>query len=368
MSNAPMSPAASSRPCRVSIIIKAYNEQAHIEAAIESSLRAVSEVGGEVVLADGHSTDRTVELASKYPIRVARLANAGERCCGVGPQLGYQHSLGEYVYLLDGDMQMVPGFLEEALGFLAQHPEVAGVGGRVVEQNLTSLEYRERALRAAPHMSPGDVDRLDGGGLYRRRAIEEAGFLSDRNLHSYEEFDLAVRLRACGWKLGRIPADAVTHDGHDAPPYALLRRRWRTRYVDGLGELVRGAIGRPHMKLVLRDMRELRLYCVVLAWWMVILSIAFWPLTPVARLALAAGVVAAPFVLMAWRKKSWSRAAYSVTSWCFYTAGMVRGFLTPRKNAQAPIPCHIVREPQAQAPADIPRDPIQSLAPEQQYR
>ncbi len=47
---------------------------------------------------------------------------------------------------------------------------------------------------------------------------------------------------------------------------------------------------------------------------------------------------------------------------------MVRGFLTPRKNAQAPIPCHIVREPQAQAPADIPRDPIQSLAPEQQYR
>ncbi|MES2784452.1 MAG: glycosyltransferase [Pseudomonadota bacterium] len=361
-----MSTAEHARPCRVSIIIKAYNEQANICAAIESSLRAVADVGGEVVLADGHSTDRTVELASRYPIRIARLANASERCCGIGPQLGYQHSLGEYVYLLDGDMQMVPGFLEEALGFLAQHPEVAGVGGRLVEQNLTSLEYRERASRAAPHMSPGDVDRLDGGGLYRRRAIEEAGFLSDRNLHAYEEFDLAVRLRACGWKLGRIPVDAVTHYGHDAPPYALLRRRWRTRYVDGLGELVRGAVGRPHMKLVLRGMRELRIYTAVIAWWLVMLTIVFLPLAPLTRLSTLAAVAAAPLVLMAWRKKSWSRAAYSVTSWCFYTAGMVRGFLTPRKPAAQAIACSIVREPQAQASADL--RPTRSPSAAQQHR
>ena len=105
------------------------------------------------------------------------------------------------------------------------------MGGRLVELNTESMEYRERGLRAAAHLSPGEVDRLDGGGLYRRRAIEEAGYFSDRNLHSYEEFDLAVRLRSLGWKLWRIPVDAVTHCGHDTPPYRLLMRRWRSGYV-----------------------------------------------------------------------------------------------------------------------------------------
>ncbi|HSH91832.1 MAG TPA: glycosyltransferase [Ramlibacter sp.] len=339
--------------CRVSIIIKAYNEEANIVAAIESSLRAVAEVGGEVILADGHSTDRTVQRASRYPIRVVTLTNAAERCCGVGPQLGYQHSQGEYVYILDGDMQMVPGFLPEALIFLAQHPEVAGVGGRVVEQNLHSMEYRERALRAAPHLSPGEVDRLDGGGLYRRRAVEESGFLSDRNLHSYEEFDLAVRLRSLGWKLWRLPVDAATHYGHDSPPYRLLVRRWRARYVDGLGELVRGAIGEEHMKLVVRGMRELKIYSGVLGWWTLLATVPFWRMPFGARLFFFAAIVATPLVLMAWRKQSWTRAAYSVVSWCFYTAGMLRGLAAGRKPPNAFIPSRVVREPVETFPSNL---------------
>jgi GT2 family glycosyltransferase len=155
-----------------------------------------------------------VALAALYPVRVVQLVHPEERCCGAGPQLGYQHSRGEYVYILDGDMQMLPGFLPQALDFLASNPDVGGVGGRLVELNRSSLEYRERALRNPAHLSPGEVDRLDGGGLYRRFAIEEAGYLSDRNLHAYEEFDLAVRLRSLGWKLKRIPMDAVTHRGH----------------------------------------------------------------------------------------------------------------------------------------------------------
>jgi glycosyltransferase involved in cell wall biosynthesis len=331
--------------CSVSVIIKAFNEEKNICAAIESSLAAVAEVGGEVILADSHSTDRTVELASQYPVRVVQLVNPQERCCGVGPQLGYQHSRGEYVYLLDGDMQMVPGFLPEALSFLAQHPEAAGVGGRVVELNTESLEYRERGLRAAAHLAPGEVDRLDGGGLYRRRAIVECGYISDRNLHSYEEFDLAARLRSRTWKLWRIAVDAVTHYGHDAPPYRLLLRRWRTGYVCGLGELVRAAAGQAHLRLVWHGLRELRIYSGVLAWWCFLLSIPFWPVVAPARPWIFASVAAAPLVFMAWRKKSWTRAAYSVASWCFAAAGLVRGLLHGRRPAREPIHSRLVHEP-----------------------
>jgi glycosyltransferase involved in cell wall biosynthesis len=343
------SPLASDRPprCTVSVIIKALNEEKNICAAVESALAAVAEVGGEVILADSNSTDRTVELAARYPIRIVQLVHSRDRCCGVGPQLGYQHSRGEYVYIMDGDMQMVRGFLPQALVFLAQHPEAAGVGGRLVELNNESMEYVERAARNAAHLAPGEVDRLDGGGLYRRRAVEEAGYLSDRNLHAYEEFDLAARLRSLGWKLWRIPVDSVTHFGHDAPPYRLLMRRWRGRYVCGAGEIVRASLGRPSLRLVLRGLRELRIYAGVLVWWALLAAIACWPAAAADRALAFALVAAAPFVAMTWRKRSLARSTYSVVSWCFNAAGLVRGFVAARKPAREPIPSVVVHEPRA---------------------
>ena len=346
----------STEPCSVSIVIKALNEEKNICAAIESSLAAVAKVGGEVVLADSCSSDRTVELASKYPVRVVQFSNAGERCCGAGPQLGYQHARGEYIYILDGDMEMCDGFLEEAVAFLALHPEAGGVGGRLVERNTESLEYRERAARNHSHLQPGEVDRLDGGGLYRRLAIEESGFMSDRNLHSYEEFDLGVRLRSLGWKLWRLPLPSCTHYGHDSPPYQLLKRRWKSKYVCGLGELVRGAVGQPHFRLVLRGVRELKLYAAVLAWWAVLASVFAWPLPVVDRAIVFACVAALPFAVMAWRKRSLSRAVYAVTSWSFNAAGMVLGLLRPRVAPRARIASVVMHEPpQSTAPVSRQR-------------
>jgi glycosyltransferase involved in cell wall biosynthesis len=318
-------------PCRVSVIIKALNEEKRIVAAVESALAAVQAVGGEVVLADSCSSDATVALASGYPIRIVQLAHTGERCCGVGPQLGYQHSGGEFVYILDGDMEMLPGFLPHALAFMEAHPEVAGVGGQVVEMNTSSLEYLARAERGQGHMQAGAVDRLDMGGLYRRSAIEKTGYFSDRNLHSYEEFDLAVRLRAKGWTLWRIATNSVQHHGHDAPPYQLLLRRWRSGYICGLGEVVRGALGEPHLGLVITSVRELRLYVAVLMWWLALLASWAIPMPWVAHLALFLATIAAPFLVMAWRKRSAGKAVFSVVSWCFNAAGLVRGLLGQRR-------------------------------------
>jgi glycosyltransferase involved in cell wall biosynthesis len=330
--------------CRVSVVVKAFNEEKRIQAAIESALRAVSAVGGEVVLADSCSTDRTVELAQTYPIRIVQLAHPDDRCCGIGPQLGFQHSRGEFVYILDGDMEILDGFLEHALAFLTQHGDVAGVGGRVVEQNKESLEQLARKERLWAQRSPGSVDRLDGGGLYRRSAIEDAGYLSDRNLHSYEEFDLAVRLRVGGWRLWLLPLDAANHFAHDAPPYRLLMQRWRTRYLCGLGELLRSAVGQPRLRLVLRGLRELQLYLAVLAWWVVLFSIAFWPVSAAWRMAYFCALLTAPVLLMTWRKRSVTKAVYAVVSWCFNAAGLVRGLLHAPRSPSEVISSMIIKE------------------------
>lgn len=334
---------SSTSQCRISIVIKALNEEKRIATAVQSALDAVLPFGGEVVLADSCSTDRTVEIASAFPIRIAQLANPNERCCGVGPQLGYQHCTGEFVYILDGDMEMLPGFLPKAIALMDAHPELAGVGGKVIEMNTTSLEYLARVERGTAHMQAGVVDRLDMGGLYRRAAVEQTGYFSDRNLHSYEEFDLAVRLRAKGWQLQRIDEPAVRHHGHDAPPYQLLMRRWQSRYIDGLGELVRGAWGQPHLGLALCGVRELRIYAAVVVWWLALLSIWLLPAQYPWGLVAFLLLFVAPFGLMTLRKRSFQKAVFSVVSWCFNAAGVLRGLARPRVHTNAPIQSKLVK-------------------------
>ena len=156
----------------VSIVIKAFNEERHIAGAIESALAALAGIDGEIILADGASTDRTVSIAEKYPVKIVRLDKTADRSCGAGAQLGFQYSRGEFICLMDGDMHLRRSFLAAGLGALRENPALAGVGGAVVDHDADNLEYAQRVRRFDPDRRPGPVTRLGGCGLYRRAAIE----------------------------------------------------------------------------------------------------------------------------------------------------------------------------------------------------
>jgi len=50
-------------------------------------------------------------------------------------------------------------------------------------------------------------------------------------------------------------------------------------------------------------------------------------------------------VVMAWRKRSWARALYSVVSWNVNSAGLVRGLLAPRIAPSERIASEGLHEP-----------------------
>lgn len=315
-----------SNSLKVSIVIKALNEEKKIATAIQSSLDAVASIEGEVILADSCSTDHTIEIASQFDIKIVQLAKPEERCCGIGPQLGYQVSQGEYVYILDGDMEFLPGFIEQAVSYLDQHPGVGGVGGIIKEMNTQSLEYIARMERASGHMQAGIVDRLDMGGLYRRSAIEQVDYFSNKNLHSYEEYDLGIRLRTAGWQLHRLNMQSVMHYGHDADPYALLMRRWKSGYICGLGEVLRAALFQPHLSLLIKEVKELKLYLITLAWLLIVVYLLLISVFNFAYLWILLSVFTSPILIMALKKRSIHKAIFSITSWTFNALGLVRGF------------------------------------------
>lgn len=333
----------------ISIVIKALNEERHIAAAIESAMAALEEtcgeIAGEIILADSASTDRTVEIATHYPIKIVTLRHAAERSCGTGVQLAYQYSTGDFVCLIDGDMVLHKGFLAAAIDFLTANPRFAGVGGLIVERETENIEYIKRARDQGTDLMPGEVTRLDCGGVYRRAAIQSVGYLGDRNLHGSEELELGARLRARGWKLARIPVDAIDHHGHSGNGYALLRRRWATRFAFSTGELLHATFGTPAFPLVLRKLRwELFLFAAVYAWWLCLVAAPFFG----GSFAAAAGAVIAialiPFATMALRCRSLSIGIYSVTAWNVYAAGLLPGLLRRRVDPAGWIASVVIRE------------------------
>lgn len=317
---------------KLTIGVKALNEEQRIAEALTSALRAAEPFGGEVVLADSGSTDRTLEIAAALPVRIVQLADPSERSCGAGAQLAFQQADGDYFYLLDGDMVLDPGFLPAAIAHLEANPDLAAVGGLVREMNVEGHEFQIRAsaVNNDRNWRPGLVDRLDCGGLYRVAAVRQVGHFADRNLHAFEEFELAARLSAQGWKLARIDHPAVDHYGHQTEGYRLLWRRLKSGYAGAAGEVLRGALGRPHLPLVLRRLGHIRNSLAVMAWWALLIACLVVPVPVSLRAAAFALLLLGPLALLSWRRGSPSLGLYSLVAWNVGAWSLITGFFRRR--------------------------------------
>ncbi len=318
----------------VSVVIKALNEERHIEASVRSALAAIEAVGsGEVILADSCSSDKTVEIAGQYPITIVQLKRADERRCGIGPELGYQVSRGEFVYILDGDMELDKSFLPAAVEAMHADPRLGGVAGIVEEMSDASYQFRARKRRGS-EMRAGVVHWLDMGGLYRREALEQAGFFSDRNLHAFEEQDLGNRLTQHGWKLQRLDRTGVRHFGHTDNSLRLLLKRWQSGYLDGAGELLRASLGRPYFWPVL--WRQKHLFVALGIWIGLVIGLLRLGSAP----WILQGVLAAVMLLLVLRAaktRSLKDAFAGQVVWQVTSIAMLRGFLRGRRDPHEAI-------------------------------
>src|SRR5215472_14832232 len=318
---------------RLSIIIKTFNEEKNVRRAIESSIAATEPYAGEIIIADSASSDRTVEIAKQYPVIIVELKNPGERRCGVGPELGYPHSQGEYVYILDGDMELKAPFLQRAIGILDADTSVAGVGGYIHEMRVDNLELQGRVKRIKRPRSneTEEVLCLNGGGLYRRSAIEDVGYISDRNLHAFEEYDLGARLRTKGWRLVLLADRAVDHYSYPMGSWPLLWYRTRTGRFLSPGELLRAAVDAHYVYNAVREIRILQLIIGVWLYWGFALLALNWVRSDwmVMFFFSALGI---PMIGMAIRQKSSMLAVYSIVTWHFYAIAFIIGFFSRRRS------------------------------------
>jgi glycosyltransferase involved in cell wall biosynthesis len=197
---------------RTGVVVIGRNEGERLGRCLQS----LSDMREHLVYVDSGSSDDSVafsrrmgaavvDLDLRTPFTAARARNEGFRYL-----LERQPNL-EYVFFVDGDCEVVRGWLERASQFLDQHPDVAVVWGRRRER------YRERSVYNLlcdlewNAVAPGETTACGGDAVMRVRAFRQVrGFRSD--LICGEEPELCVRVRRDGWRIWRLDEDMTLHD------------------------------------------------------------------------------------------------------------------------------------------------------------
>jgi len=84
---------------KVSVVIPAYNEEKYIETCLQSLMQQ-EEPADEIIVVDNNSTDRTVEIASQYPVKILH-----EKRQGITPtrNAGYDAAQYDIIARTDAD-------------------------------------------------------------------------------------------------------------------------------------------------------------------------------------------------------------------------------------------------------------------------
>ena len=240
-------------PSQIAVVAIGRNEGERLRRCLDSVLGLV----GMVVYVDSGSTDGSVEMARRRGVEVVELdmgipfTAARARNAGFARALELQPAV-KYVQFVDGDCEVVPGWLTTAVDFLEGHAEVAAVCGwrrerypdRSIYNLLCDLDWND--------WSPGPVRMFGGDVMIRAVALHSSGGYRD-DLIAGEEPELSVRLRAGGWTLQAMGVPMTMHDAAITRFGQWWKRTLRTGYAYAQGAHLHGAPPERHFVKPLRS-------------------------------------------------------------------------------------------------------------------
>jgi len=194
-------------------IVIAFNYEAIIGEALESAIQSLQEVGGDLVVVDDASSDKTASVIAE----ILRTAPIPTRLIVHEENLGLPRSLndaidvarGAYVALLDGDDIWEAGNLTRHLEMFEEDPDAVVVYGdaSVVGPDGTSeigpsfmRVYRDEPPTGEPNLFQTLLLEMNfipvSATTIRRSAIVSCGGF-DESLH-FQDYDLWLRLSRIG--------------------------------------------------------------------------------------------------------------------------------------------------------------------------
>jgi cellulose synthase/poly-beta-1,6-N-acetylglucosamine synthase-like glycosyltransferase len=221
-------------PC-ISIIVPTKNNENCIENCMKSLVNLeYPKERYEITVVDGHSKDRTVEIAQRYGARV--IEQQGKGYNGAWNN-GIQLAEGEYIAFTDADCTVDRNWLKSSLRYF-QHDKVAAVGGPNLVPDYANPFTRaiEFVSLQSPYASKfeteTEVEFLAGCNcIYKASLVRH--FFPLPEMSGSGDTLLSYRIREAGLKLLSAPDAIVWHNRH----YSTVKSFFKKMVYNGKDEV-----------------------------------------------------------------------------------------------------------------------------------
>lgn len=182
---------------RITAVISTHNRQEQLLHTL-ALLRNNVDVPHRVFVVDNASTDNTREHVSReFPDTY--IFPQSDNLPLQGYNIAFQQTRTDYVLILDDDSSPDPGTITAMLTWLDKNPDAAAAAGNIINAAGNSeWDLNETALPHNDHWT-----NLIGCGFMARRAalMQAGGYDASLGLY-YNDFALALKLLALGYRIG----------------------------------------------------------------------------------------------------------------------------------------------------------------------
>jgi GT2 family glycosyltransferase len=225
----------------LSIIIVNWNALDYLKECVASIFEHTSGITIELIVVDNASTKGDVSTLNEAFPGIRIILSKENLGFSRANNLGFRHSSGEYVLLLNPDTKLVNPAINLMLDRMESLPDAGIVGCRQVNPDLTvqttsiqkfptilnqvlNIEYLRLRWPGCPlwdisalfdaSSGPQQVDVIPGACMMLRRQVyEQAGMLSEDYFMYAEDIDLNAKVARMGLKSYYVPDAVIIHYG-----------------------------------------------------------------------------------------------------------------------------------------------------------
>ncbi len=200
-------------------VIRTKNEERHIGEVLETLQKQTCQ-DFEIIIVDSGSTDKTLEIVKKFPVRLIRI-KPEEFSYSYALNLGISKARGQYIGILSGhSIPQSLSFYTDVLKFFSD-PKVAAVTGYYYDgENLfTKVSLPRKEQHFCPWMTnTNSIIRKDLWKIYP---------FDERLTEGCEDYDWASEMIARGYDIIKTPLfSTVYYRVNNKPPFQKMKLAW----------------------------------------------------------------------------------------------------------------------------------------------
>jgi glycosyltransferase involved in cell wall biosynthesis len=198
----------------VSIVVPTKNSEGTIDMCLRS-IREQTYPNIEIIVVDNYSSDKTNEIARKHgKVLLKGPERSSQR------NFGAKSACGDYLFFVDSDMELTPKVVEDCVkASICSHANAVIVPEFSVGEGFwTKCKALERSCYI------GD-DTVEAARFFGKDVFFGVGCY-DEEITGQEDWDLHVRIRKGGFKIGRINSFIRHNEGRLSLRKAMIKKRY----------------------------------------------------------------------------------------------------------------------------------------------